>query len=214
MPARGHVRALFIDEKSDLGPNEDTSELTQWQERFGFHVWLGRLAHASWGDRLGEFLPRAREELSRSLPPPPPPLRLPVPLTSSSRRGKSDRSMRGRPSDDNLLSLPVFASLGCVGSFCLLSLSLYNNSNYWICTAKGTAQGGTPTDARQAASTQRRGDARLIPNFETSGKELQNALSKFLNNNFAHQLLLWVQYFSPPPPPHVQPLQQSGSRFF
>lgn len=29
MPARGHVRALFIDEKSELGPNEDTNELTQ-----------------------------------------------------------------------------------------------------------------------------------------------------------------------------------------
>lgn len=79
MPARRHVyRALFIDEKSELGPNEDTNELTQWQERFGFHVWPGRLAHASWGDRLGEFLPRARGELSRS------PFRLPAPRTSSS----------------------------------------------------------------------------------------------------------------------------------
>lgn len=52
-------------------------------------------------------------------------------------------------SEDNLMSLPLFAHSAAALT---LSRSVYN-SNYWICTAKGTCAGGTPTNVDRAAAT-------------------------------------------------------------
>lgn len=53
-------------------------------------------------------------------------------------------------SEDNLTS----RSLSCCALTPLsLSRTRCTNSNYWICIAKGTRAGGTPTDAHRAAAT-------------------------------------------------------------